>query len=141
MGGIQWGSATDGRRIYVALANSDRVPFVIPSGNGGETTVTGGNVGGAGRSDRPDPVADPRSTGRHRHGLRHVRQRCGVRRSGAGTGDNMYALDARTGAIKWRFASGGSVIAGAAVVDGSVYWGSGYHIGTGNNKLYAFDLR
>ncbi|MEV4259487.1 PQQ-binding-like beta-propeller repeat protein, partial [Spirillospora sp. NPDC049652] len=59
--------------------------------------------------------------------------------SAAGTGDNMYALDAATGDVRWRFASGGSVVGGAAVVDGTVYWGSGYHIGTGNDKLYAFD--
>src|SRR5208337_3762545 len=58
-------------------------------------------------------------------------------------GDNMYALDAATGAVKWAFASGGSVASGPAVVNGVVYWGSGYKIGgiNGvNNKLYAFEL-
>ncbi len=35
--------------------------------------------------------------------------------------NNMYALDAKTGKILWRFNSGGSVAAGAAVVDGTVY--------------------
>ena len=38
----------------------------------------------------------------------------------------MYALAAATGKILWSFASGGSVSGGAAIVDGSVYWGSGY---------------
>jgi len=42
----------------------------------------------------------------------------------------------------WTFASGGSVNSGAAIVDGAVYWGSGYGVrGIGlkpNNKLYAF---
>jgi polyvinyl alcohol dehydrogenase (cytochrome) len=47
--------------------------------------------------------------------------------SNAGTGDNMYALDAATGTILWRFASGGAVISGAAIVGNSVYWGSGYY--------------
>lgn len=57
--------------------------------------------------------------------------------STATTGDNMYALDAATGAIRWRFPSGGPVIAGAAVVNGSVYWGSGYWYAP-NDKLHAF---
>jgi hypothetical protein len=47
-------------------------------------------------------------------------------------------------------ASGGTVTGGAAIVDGSAYWGSGY-CGTlclgsstpllNNNKVYAFSLR
>ncbi len=68
--------------------------------------------------------------------------------SAAPTGNNMYALDAETGEIKWAFPSGGSVWSGAAIVDGSVYWGSGYSrteafgfgYNGGNNKLYAFSL-
>lgn len=55
----------------------------------------------------------------------------------------MYALEAKTGKILWGFNSGGSVVAGAAVVNGTVYWGSGYsRYGKGafNNKLYAFTV-
>ena len=42
----------------------------------------------------------------------------------------------------WSFASGGSCGGGAAIVDGTVYWGSGYASigGAPNNKLYAFSL-
>jgi polyvinyl alcohol dehydrogenase (cytochrome) len=50
----------------------------------------------------------------------------------------------------WHFDSGGSVTGGAAISDGSVYWGSGY-CGTqclvegtpltNNDKVYAFGLR
>jgi polyvinyl alcohol dehydrogenase (cytochrome) len=63
----------------------------------------------------------------------------------AQSGSNMFALDAATGATLWSFASGGSVIAGPAIVNGVVYWGSGYSrygpaLGSGNNKLYAFAL-
>ncbi|WP_442948790.1 outer membrane protein assembly factor BamB family protein [Nostoc sp.] len=57
--------------------------------------------------------------------------------------NNMYALDAKTGKILWDFNSGGSVVAGAAVVNGTVYWGSGYSrygLGVFNNKLYAFTV-
>jgi len=55
----------------------------------------------------------------------------------------MYALDAESGNILWRFASGGSVNSGAAIVDGTVYWGSGYANidGTPNNKFYAFEVK
>jgi len=40
------------------------------------------------------------------------------------------------------FASGGTVIDGPSIVDGTLYWGSGYRNiqGTGNNKVYAFSL-
>ena len=63
-------------------------------------------------------------------------------------GNDMYALDAGTGAIRWGFArAGGSVSGGAAIANASVYWGSGYCGAeclvegtplTNNNKLYAF---
>jgi len=56
---------------------------------------------------------------------------------------HMYALDAATGVELWRFASGGSCLSGAAISDGTLYWGSGYSnfgFGTPNNKLYAFSL-
>jgi len=52
----------------------------------------------------------------------------------------MYAFDASTGNVLWSFASGGSVNSGAAVVNGVVYWGSGYSSlgGTHGTHLYAF---
>jgi polyvinyl alcohol dehydrogenase (cytochrome) len=54
----------------------------------------------------------------------------------------MYALDAVNGNILWNFASGGTVLDGPAIVDGALYWGSGYRNiqGTGNNKVFAFSL-
>jgi polyvinyl alcohol dehydrogenase (cytochrome) len=67
--------------------------------------------------------------------------------SAAATGPDMYALNGTTGQILWRYASGGAVWSGAAIVNGTVYWGTGYHtenFGLGyngdNNKLYAFTL-
>jgi hypothetical protein len=51
---------------------------------------------------------------------------------------NLFAVNKHTGRS---FASGGTVIDGPAIVDGVVYWGSGYsNTGTSNNKLYAFSL-
>jgi polyvinyl alcohol dehydrogenase (cytochrome) len=55
----------------------------------------------------------------------------------------MYALDTTTGNVLWSFASGGSVIDGPSIVDGVLYWGSGYRNippGIGNNKVFAFAL-
>jgi polyvinyl alcohol dehydrogenase (cytochrome) len=56
---------------------------------------------------------------------------------------HMYAMNAATGAILWSFPSGGSCLSGAAIADGTLYWGSGYSnfgFGTANNKLYSFGL-
>jgi polyvinyl alcohol dehydrogenase (cytochrome) len=55
----------------------------------------------------------------------------------------MFALNAQTGQILWSFASGSSVGSGPAIVDGTVYWGTGYaRIGIGSaattHNFYAF---
>jgi polyvinyl alcohol dehydrogenase (cytochrome) len=55
----------------------------------------------------------------------------------------MHALDAGTGAVLFTFASGGSVIDAPSIVNGTVYWGSGYRNiapGIGNNKVYALSI-
>jgi Bacterial Ig-like domain (group 3)/FG-GAP-like repeat/Putative Ig domain/FG-GAP repeat len=59
----------------------------------------------------------------------------------------MYALDAATGATLWSFIAPGSVNAAPAVVNGTLYWGTGYHnfpatapLGTASNTFYAFSL-
>jgi polyvinyl alcohol dehydrogenase (cytochrome) len=65
----------------------------------------------------------------------------GVMYAGSNSGQ-MYALNTENGNILWNFASGGSVIDGPSIVDGVVFWGSGYQevAGTGNNRVYAFTL-
>jgi polyvinyl alcohol dehydrogenase (cytochrome) len=54
----------------------------------------------------------------------------------------MVALDAATGATLWSYTASASVVAGAAVVNGRVFWGSGDDEpkdgGTTGNILYAF---
>ncbi len=63
--------------------------------------------------------------------------------AGGATAPNMLALDAATGNTLWSFAAGGSVIAGATIVDDAVYWGAGYRRiplpgFTGVAKFFAF---
>jgi polyvinyl alcohol dehydrogenase (cytochrome) len=66
----------------------------------------------------------------------------GVMYAGSYAGQ-MYALDTITGNILWSFESGGSVLDGPSIVNGTVYWGSGYRKiapGIGNNKVFAFSV-
>ncbi len=138
-GGIQWGTAVDGERIYAAIGhNQNAVPYTLAGGE----TITGGSWAAL------DPstgrilwqVADPLGAS----DLSALTVANGVVYAGSmsHTGDQMYALNAANGRILWRFAAGGSVVSGPAVVDGTVYWGSGYARtgGVGNNQFYAFSV-
>lgn len=144
-GGIEWGAAADGKRVYVPIAN-----------NSYHTTYTlaGGKVWNAGSWAALDaktgnilwqiPVTgqDPTKPTFGAGGLGSVSVANDVMFAPSMSGD-MVAIDARTGAIRWTFASGGSVLDGPSIVDETVYWGSGYaHFGLGspNNKVFAFTL-
>ena len=137
LGGIEWGTATDGKRIYVAIANSDLRPYtLVPSGQQitwgawSALDVATGKI--IWQTADPTPGAIDRGSVSVANGVIYV---------GSNSGE-MYALNAATGNILWNFASGGTVIDGPSIVDGALYWGSGYReiSGTGNNKVYAFTL-
>ncbi|HEY1767919.1 MAG TPA: PQQ-binding-like beta-propeller repeat protein [Terracidiphilus sp.] len=135
-GGILWGTATDGRRIYVASADSNGDPYKLPSG---QTAAWGSwsaldPLSGKILWQTPDPTQGAIDTG-------SVSVANGVLYAGSQSG-GMYALDAANGKILWSFASGGSVMDGPAIADGVVYWASGYGHdgGTFNNKVYAFEV-
>lgn len=142
-GGLQWGSAVDGTRVYTANPNSNFIPWELPNG---DVTVNGvwsaldaatgellwqvptpeAAAGFGGTSSGPVTSANGVVFG------------CTLDATG-----HMYALDAATGAELWSYESGGSCLSGAAVSDGDVFWGSGYSnfgFGTPNNQLYAFSL-
>ena len=144
-GGIQWGTAVDRNHIYAAIGHvSNRASYTLPSGE----MITGGSwaaldpATGQIEWQTPDPQwkTDPRGA----PDLGALTVANGVLYAGsmAHTGDQMYALDTSTGRILWSFPAGGSVVAGPAVVDGTVYWGSGYARtgGSGNNQFFAFSL-
>jgi polyvinyl alcohol dehydrogenase (cytochrome) len=137
LGGIEWGSATDGNRFYAAISNNGHISYTLqPSGqiaNAGSWSgldVATGKI--MWQTADPAGAIDPGS----------VSVANGVVYAGSYSGQ-MFALDAQTGGILWSFASGGSVLDGPAIVDSVLYWGSGYsriRPGIGNNKLYAFSL-
>jgi polyvinyl alcohol dehydrogenase (cytochrome) len=143
LGGIEWGPATDGTRIYVAEENFNGFPYTLPSGQ----TITSGSwaaidpATGKVLWQTADPSNNAFGGG---NALGPVTVANGVLFAPSMSG-KMYALDAATGEIKWSYTTPGAVIAGAAVVDGSVYWGDGYsHLGipgwAGSNTFYAFTL-
>jgi polyvinyl alcohol dehydrogenase (cytochrome) len=117
-GGFEWGTAYDGDRIYVSLTNQHHIPYrLTPSG----TVASGGSWA----------ALDPRSgrilwqTGdpQGAWGLAPVTVANGIvyASSVAKTGDEMFALDAATRAILWRFSAGSTVNSGPAVVNGVVF--------------------
>ncbi len=137
VGGIEWGTATDGSRIYAAIANRSHTAYTLqPNG----PTITWGSWAALDVATGKIlwQVADPTS-GAIDMGALTVAN--GVVYAGSGSG-SMYALHALTGQVLFSFASGGSVVDGPSVVNGTVYWGSGYRRinGIGNSKVYAFSL-
>lgn len=138
-GGIEWGTATDGKRVYIAEADFERKPYELPSGE----VIDYGSFAaldpstGAILWQTPDPSMDV-DTGA-------VTVANDVMYAGSQSG-RMFALDAVTGKVLWDFQGEGMSNAGPAVVDGTVYWGNGYPNrleipSTGSPAtLYAFSL-
>jgi polyvinyl alcohol dehydrogenase (cytochrome) len=140
-GGLQWGSAVDGQRIYTANANSNHVPWNGTDTSGvwsaldpatgqvlWETRPPDGDYAGSLGGTTSGPVTTANG----------VVFGCSLKPEG-----HMYALNAATGQVLWDFESGGSCVSGAAISNGMVFWGSGYSnfgMGTPNNKVYAFSL-
>lgn len=143
-GGIEWGSATDGRRVYVALNNSDGLPYTFPDGQTSKAGSWAALNALTGKIEWQVPASgqNPLNPALAAGALGQMSVANGVVFAPSLSGD-MVALDACNGKTLWKFASGGSVVDGPSIVDGTVYWGSGYSrfgIGTPNNKLFAFEL-
>ena len=155
-GGLQWGSAVDGYQVYTAVSNSNYLPHKMTKGPGRGRTVNGGFWASLDASngellwevagDNP-PTHAPNDSIKNpiAQNMGPVSVANGVVFAGAiDSVGTMYAFDAETGNILWSFESGGSVVSGAAIVNGSIYWGSGYshfNFGTANHKLYAFQVQ
>jgi polyvinyl alcohol dehydrogenase (cytochrome) len=160
-GGMEFGSATDGERIYTQLTNWDHTSFTLTAGSHAGETVNGGIRAALDAAtgklvwQSPDPTSALPQKGWIFHpywgaflgagffgvAMGPVSVANGVVFGGSMDQEgNMYALDARTGDVLWSFKSGGSVMSAPAIVDGVVYWGSGYDRGFNSNKFYAFSL-
>jgi polyvinyl alcohol dehydrogenase (cytochrome) len=138
LGGIEWGSASDGTRIYVAIANLYAIPYA--AGNAGSWAALDPATGAIlWRKADPNGAIDlgPLAVA---NGIVYAPSM-----AGSAQAPSMFALDASSGSVLWRYAPGSSVIAGASIVNGTIYWGSGYsHLPipgfTGNNKFFAFTV-
>jgi polyvinyl alcohol dehydrogenase (cytochrome) len=155
LGGIEWGTATDGQRIYVPIANLFGTPYALqPS----QTQVNGGSWSAVNPADGT-LLWQTATPGLCTQAISGVAQGCmgygpasvagGVVFAGSmdlnPADPTMFALDAQTGNVLWSFAAGSSVIAAPAIVGNSIYWGSGYGRlgaaqGTPNNQLFAFSV-
>jgi polyvinyl alcohol dehydrogenase (cytochrome) len=147
LGGIEWDSAVDGKRIYVAESDLFHLPYSLGGPTGPVTR--GGSwaaldpATGALLWQVPSVGNDPAHPKAGALAISAMSSANGVVFAGTNSGD-MVALDGATGKVLWDFKSGGSVIGGPAIVGDSLYWGSGYssplmgHIS--NNRLYAFTL-
>jgi polyvinyl alcohol dehydrogenase (cytochrome) len=152
-GGIEWGSAVDGKRIYCAISNSDNQlnSFGTRTGLWAALDAKTGEI----LWSTPDPI------GGHDYGMVTIANGVMFAASAgqkpypgfAGAPGGLFALDGATGKCLWQFTVAndpnmGSSICGASVVDGVVYWGSGYsHLLNGfgisgpQPTLYAFSLK
>jgi polyvinyl alcohol dehydrogenase (cytochrome) len=149
LGGMEWGTASDNQRIYVAMSNSSQQSYRLqPSGvswNGGSWAALNPATGAI-LWQVPDPGWSTVHPGTHALSLGPVTVANGVVYVASMSG-YMYALNAATGATLWSFLAPGSVNAAPAVVNGTLYWGTGYHnfpvgnpAGTASNTFYAFSL-
>jgi polyvinyl alcohol dehydrogenase (cytochrome) len=142
-GGLQWGSAFDGSRIFVASANSGTA--AAGGGTGAkEWTLKDGTVTKAGGWAAMD-----RKTGAV---LWTTVDPDGSRAEGAVSATNdvvfgcnlagrMFAMHALTGAILWSYNSGGTCNAAASISGDMVFWGSGNYSGFFTpKKIFAFGL-
>jgi polyvinyl alcohol dehydrogenase (cytochrome) len=147
-GGIQWGTASDGQRVYVPFGNEQHKRYTLPSS--GVTTTGGvwnaldpttGNI--LWQTAAPGKCRGPNNTtvGCSAFGAATVAN--GLVYVGSidntSTDPTMFALNAATGQTIWSFASGMIVHSGPAIVGDTVYWGSGY-VRTRAGTMYAFTL-
>jgi len=138
LGGHEFGSATDGQRIYAQITNFEHKDILLTTGRyQGQITRNGLWAAFDIATGRllwqiPVPGNDLLATA-----MGPLSVANGVVFAGSMDGF-MYALDAATGQILWNHKTDGSINSAPSIVDGALYWGSGYPIGSADNKLYKF---
>jgi polyvinyl alcohol dehydrogenase (cytochrome) len=152
LGGLEWGSATDGKRIYYALVNLNGTTYSLTNPAPGSASTTNAGLWGAVDVATGHPIwqhADPNDAidlgpVSVANGVLYASSFGGqVSVPGSSAGKpTMFALDAQTGAIDWQYVTGATVNAGPAIANGSLYWGGGYSnlgLGDPDPHLYAFN--
>jgi len=145
-GGLMWGSATDGQRIYVAEADNNGGAGLLKNYTiyGTNLTIVGGSWAALNAQtghfiwQTADPNASPLGSGSG-YATGPVTLANGVLYVASLEG-HFYALNADNGHILWSYQSGGSANSGPTVIKGVVYWGTGSGSGAGANTFYAFHL-
>ena len=138
VGGIEFGPATDGKRIYVAISDSDHYPYKLYNGpviNWGSWAALDVDTG-----QFIWQVADPTPEQSEDMGSLSVANGVVYAPSYSGY---LYAIKADNGAFLWSYQTGGSVVDGPSIASDAVLVGSGYsHTppGTPNNKVYSFTV-
>jgi polyvinyl alcohol dehydrogenase (cytochrome) len=138
-GGVTWGAAWDGERLYMTLTNADHTPHRLSSGeitDGGFWTALDPATG-----EILWQTAEPQ--GALVYAAPVVANGVVYVGSLAASGGQMLALAPDTGEVLWQFEAGGSVGAHPAVANGAVYWGSGFTLIEGsvaNDKFYSFGV-
>ncbi|KAG4922645.1 hypothetical protein JHK86_051458 [Glycine max] len=137
-GGGTWGAATDERRVYTNIANSEAKNFTLAPSN--MTTTAGGWVAMNASNGRV-----LWSTANPTNGPVSVANEVVI----AGSTDRMgsiYAFDANNGKILWTYKTGATVYGGMSINNGCIYVGHGYNVFvsslinnfTGGASLFAF---
>jgi polyvinyl alcohol dehydrogenase (cytochrome) len=187
IGGMQFGAATDGQRLYIQNTNFNHMPYTLVAGPLAGTTIKSGfwaaldpvtgnilwqtpvpyygdPIDGAGFFSTGQFTSNDTSTGLilqsdYQSGIFHI-----VWGSGLGKGHfnwpmggltvangvvyagvanlqgTMVAMNASNGTILWQYDTGQSIVSSPAIVNGRIYWGTGYKTGTPGNRLYSLGL-
>ena len=140
MGGGSWGAATDNKRVYTNIINSNGKNFTLKPSQA--TTPAGGWVAmnaNSGKIQWSTANAGPVTVANHVifAGSTHPK-------------GPIYAINAKTGEILWSYETGATVYGGMSVSEGCVYVGNGYRSGiatlvnpsfTARTSLFAFCIK
>lgn len=162
LGGMEFGAATDGERLYFQNTNFLHKTYTLEAGSPGHEneTINGGfwsaldSQTGEIIWQTPVPAASLPLEGDIFHVIWGERGKGyfawpmgaptvanGVVFAGVSDWDGtMVAMDAATGEILWQYQTGQSIAGAASVVDGRLYWGAGHKLGKDGNSLYSFAL-
>ena len=152
-GGIEFGSATDGHLIYAGETDSLGLPYTLSGGtptSGSSWVAINPATGaikwqtGAGFPATADWSGNSAGQLSVNNGVLFATAEVAL----DGLGGKMMALDANTGKVLWSFEPPGSYLQSSpAIVQGIVYWGSGFGegcdlalCGEGPAEVYAFSL-